>query len=304
MIDKYRFQQYILLMRPYSIIDVGLVGLLGVSLSSGYSNLSYLGINAFLISILLWIGFNWFNESIQKDKGRIVIPIVIPTAIFIFTMIWYVMVFEFHINLILVVLSFLVYAHKHKYEKLTRYIFLLRGVNTVLLFMLFYHGEYSLLILAVMALLFFSQSYRSFIGDFRDIKYDKYTYMKKYSLKNSKIFLFILGVMSIISALLINIYIGVAVSLYIIYFTSKYYYMIDDSRYIGIESYKLHQHTILFTFLIKIILFLLYNGLLIISNLLIATIVLAVGIMLFNTYGRVIRPINLNKEVTASDSFI
>jgi len=31
---------------------------------------------------------------------------------------------------------------------------------------------------------------------------------------------------------------------------------------------------------------------------------LAVGIMLFNTYGRVIRPINLNKEVTASDSFI
>ena len=72
----------------------------------------------------------------------------------------------------------------------------------------------------------------------------------------------------------------------------------------GIESYKLHQHSIVFTFLIKVLLILTYNNTLEFANFLIFYIIFSILIAIWKSYGKVIRPINMTKEVEPNDSFI
>jgi len=310
--NAYRIKQYILLTRPYSIMDVGLVGLLGYILSITSNpqiidiDIIITSINISFISILYWVGFNWLNESIQKDKGRIKIPYIAPILIFIFTTLWYIIIFGFSIYIIFLLISFILYAHKHKYPFFTRYIYFLRGFNVLLLFLLFLNSngnhEYTLDTIIIIFLLFFTQSYRSFIGDFRDIEYDKYTFMKFYSIYTSKIFLFILGVLSILFGFMLSNFIGLSVLVYISFFTIIYIYI--ENKNMGIESYKLHQHSIVFTFLIKVLLILTYNNTLEFANFLIFYIIFSILIAIWKSYGKVIRPINMTKEVEPNDSFI
>jgi hypothetical protein len=176
-------KDYFLITRPYSLVDLALVGLLANIIAVGTLIPDMSLLLDITIPLLFWISFLYLTET---KKKRINISLTAGLALLIIPI-----ALIFFVNpLSLIFLPFAlavlyVYSQKNYNKGLGLFSFLSRGLFTVLAFItvVSLHG-FNLLIPAIeshfplVCSLFLLSSSRNLVGDMRDYAVDRYTFPK------------------------------------------------------------------------------------------------------------------------------
>lgn len=183
----------LLLIRPYSLVCFGLIGLIANLLVRGAFIVDSLLIMDFFAPVFLWCANMLFSEAVQKDKNRIGLGYFAFFSILFLAIVVYREFLAFAIVAIGLVLSYL-YSIKNKNTILSPFSFVFRGFKEVLIFaivLMFYLHSFDALFSfisnnwEITLMIYLVTISRNLIGDVRDVKADKYTFPKKFGVSSA-----------------------------------------------------------------------------------------------------------------------
>lgn len=194
---------WIYIARPYSWISIVSIALLANVIATGSLVFNLALIEDVLIALGLWVLAILFLEYLHRHTDKRIQSL----SPFIFALIILILILCYKnpytlILLFLAILASLFYASKTKNWFIGRFSFVFRGVWEIsgFLMILFFHYYYNVSsVFYIMLIIYFLTTARNLVGDVRDIKYDKFTFPKKYGLKASY---FVSGILILISIFL------------------------------------------------------------------------------------------------------
>ena len=268
----------LIITRPYSWISIILVGLLANVVVTKNFIININLITDIFVAILSWFIAIFIVEFFHKkiDKREPISPLLPILLIIILSFILLYRNAFTMLFLLIIIVTDLAYASKVKKWFLSSFSFMLRGVLEVCIFLiiLFSHSFYSINeVLPLILAIYFLTNSRNLIGDIRDVKFDKFTFPKKYGIKTSYVVSFILILFSIIMINNLAVTTPLIIYLFILIFLR--------------DAYLLHRIFVLTTtfFLMNHIMFLLRINL-------IFTNILFIAVLLNFTYPLVPRKSN------------
>jgi hypothetical protein len=209
----------IILTRPYSWIIIVLLGILAnIIANKNFIIDANLFFDCF-VAILVWFATSSASEFFHRniDKRGVTSP---KLPIVLFFILAFSLIYKNILTIIflpILIVAVIAYSYKIKNWFLSSFSFLIRGVLEicVILIVLFFHGFYSIVnVLPIIISVYLLTISRNLIGDIRDVKFDKYTFPKKYGSKTGYIVSSILVILSLI--LIPNIEIMLPMILYLV----------------------------------------------------------------------------------------
>lgn len=200
------FVKKLIIIRPYSWGGIILLGILAnVIATKGLVLNADLAVDVFS-ALLIWSSSVYILEFFhQKVDNREPVTLLLP-AVLIFILLS-IMAWKNALtslfSLLVIIVSVVIYSSKIKKSPLSGFSFMLRGLVEVNIFLiiLFFHSFYDInSIFPVLLAIYFMTNSRNLIGDIRDVKFDKYTFPKKYGVRASYVISTVLLLLAIFNA--------------------------------------------------------------------------------------------------------
>lgn len=203
-----RILHFFLTSRPYSYINEVSRGIIFGLLIYPIINQNGI-VEIGVLSMLVWVYFNWQSDWIQKDKGRLRPTVLLCYSPLILTISYCLYSKHFFgiLGVIIYVFTILLYSLKANNRFLGKYAFLLRmfSVSGHLMMIVFFLEQIpqkeSVGLIFVLTLI---KGISNFVGDIRDVRTDKYEFPAKYGIPLSYKLLRFLFIISLLFSFIIN----------------------------------------------------------------------------------------------------